>query len=68
MSPMLRKRRDARRTSANRLLAEPIETGIQSNESEKNKFFEQAYRLSTSSDPVERKRIREALARMTFGE
>jgi hypothetical protein len=57
-----------RKTSTNRVLVELIETGIQSKESEKSKFFELADRLSATSDPAERKRIKELLARMTFGE
>ncbi len=57
-----------RRTSTNRVLVELIETGIESKEAEKNKFFELADRLSASSDSAERKRIKETLARMTFGE
>jgi hypothetical protein len=55
-------------TSTNRVLVELIETGIESKEAEKSKFYELADRLSATSDPVERKRIKEALARMTFGE
>jgi EAL domain-containing protein (putative c-di-GMP-specific phosphodiesterase class I) len=58
----------SRRTSTNRVLVELIETGIESKEAEKNKFYELADKLSGSSDPVERKRIKDALARMTFGE
>ena len=57
-----------RRTSTNRVLVELIETGIESKEAEKSKFYELADRLSATSDPVERKRIKEELARMTFGE
>jgi len=57
-----------RKTSTNRVLVELIETGIQSKEAEKAKFFELADQLSATSDPVERKRIKEILARMTFGE
>jgi hypothetical protein len=57
-----------RKTSTNRVLVELIETGIESKESEKSKFFELADQLSATSDPVERKRIKEMLARMTFGE
>jgi hypothetical protein len=45
-----------------------IETGIESKEAEKSKFFDLADQLSATSDPVERKRIKEILARMTFGE
>ena len=57
-----------RNTSANRVLVELIETGIESKEAEKSKFFDLADQLSATSDPVERKRIKEILARMTFGE
>jgi hypothetical protein len=57
-----------RKTSTNRVLVELIETGIESKEAEKSRFFELADELSATSDPVERKRIKETLARMTFGE
>lgn len=57
-----------RNTSTNRVLVELIETGIESKEAEKSKFFELADRLSATSDPAERKRIKERLAQMTFGE
>jgi hypothetical protein len=55
-------------TSTNRVLVELIETGIESKEAEKSKFFDLADQLSATSDPAERKRIKETLARMTFGE
>jgi metal-responsive CopG/Arc/MetJ family transcriptional regulator len=57
-----------RKTSTNRVLVELIETGIESKEAEKSRFFDLADQLSATSDPVERKRIKEILARMTFGE
>lgn len=57
-----------RKTSTNRVLVELIESGIESKQAEKNKFFELADQLSTTSDPAERKRIKDQLARMTFGE
>ena len=57
-----------RKTSTNRVLVELIETGIESRESEKQRFFELADQLGAASDPAERKRIKETLARMTFGE
>jgi hypothetical protein len=56
------------RTSANRVLVELIETGLESREAEKSRFFELAERLSSTSDPKERQRIKQQLARMTFGE
>jgi hypothetical protein len=50
------------------VLVELIETGIESKESEKSKFLELADQLTATTDPVDRKRIKEILARMTFGE
>jgi hypothetical protein len=58
----------ARRTSANRLLVDLIEAGIRSKEAEKQRFFVLANRLSESADSDERQRIKEELARMTFGD
>jgi hypothetical protein len=57
-----------RKTSTNRVLVELIETGIESKEAEKSRFFELADQLSQTCDPAERKRIKEKLALMTFGE
>ena len=47
---------------------ELIETGIESKEAERSRFFELADQLSATSDPAERKQIKEKLAQMTFGE
>jgi len=57
-----------RKTSTNRVLVELIEAGIESKEAEKSRFFELADQLSATSDPAERKKIKEILARMTFDE
>ena len=54
-------------TSANRVLVELIETGLESKEAEKRRFLELAERLGSSTDAEERKRIKKELARMTFG-
>jgi hypothetical protein len=40
---------------------------IRSKATGKNKFFKLAGKLSACSDPAKRKRIKVALARMTFG-
>jgi predicted DNA-binding protein len=56
------------KTSANRVLVELIETGLESKEAEKRRFFKLADQLSTSTDRAEQRRIKEELARMTFGE
>ena len=57
-----------RRTSANRVIVDLIETGLEAREREKKEFFELADRLAHSSEPAEQKRLKEELARMTFGE
>jgi hypothetical protein len=56
-----------RKTSANRVLVDLIEAGLQSKESEKERFFSLVSRLTEASDPAERDRLKEELARMTFG-
>ena len=56
------------RTSANRVIVELIETGLEVREQEKKQFFELADRLVRSSDASEQQRLKEELARMTFGE
>jgi len=44
-----------------------IEKGLDAKEAEKRRFFELAERLQTSKDPAEIDRLKEDLARMTFG-
>lgn len=55
-------------TSANRVIVELIETGLEARAQEKKRFFELADRLGGSRDPAEQRRLKEDLARMTFGE
>jgi len=55
-------------TSTSRVITELIESGLDAREQEKQRFFEIADRLSRSRDPEEQKRLKEELARMTFGE
>ena len=56
------------RISANRVIVDLIETGLEAREREKKTFFELADRLAESSDESERKRLKAELARMTYGE
>jgi predicted DNA-binding protein len=56
------------KTSTNRVLVELIETGLESKEAEKRRFFALADRLSISTDEKERERIKKELAKLTFGE
>jgi len=57
-----------RRTSANRVIVDLIESGLEAKEREKIAFFDVADRLAQTSDDAEQKRLKEELARMTFGE
>ena len=57
-----------RRTSANRVIVDLIESGLEAKDQEKATFFELADQLARTSDQAEQKRLKEELARMTFGE
>ncbi|HZI66602.1 MAG TPA: hypothetical protein VFF17_08560 [Thermoanaerobaculia bacterium] len=50
------------------MIVELIETGLEEREREKRTFFELADRLAHTSDPSEQSRLKEELARMTFGD
>ncbi|HEV8241491.1 MAG TPA: hypothetical protein VGS57_19165 [Thermoanaerobaculia bacterium] len=56
------------RTSANRVIVDLIESGLAAQEQEKALFFELADRLSQSPSRAEQQRLKEQLARMTFGD
>ena len=57
-----------RRTSANRVIVDLIESGLEAKDREKIAFFDLAERLAHTSDRAEQERLKEELARMTFGE
>lgn len=56
------------RMSANRILVDLIETGLEAREQEKKRFLDLADRLASTNDSQEQSRLKEELARMTFGE
>lgn len=56
-----------KKTSANRVIVDLIGAGLDAREREKKLFFDLADRLTRSSDAAEQKRLKEDLARMTFG-
>jgi len=58
---------EKRKASANRVLVDLIEAGLRSKDMEKETFFALANRLSESTNPAERRRIKKELARLTFG-
>jgi metal-responsive CopG/Arc/MetJ family transcriptional regulator len=57
----------AQRTSANRVIVDLIESGIEAKEREKQQFFTLTAQLTESKDVAERERLKKELARMTFG-
>lgn len=56
------------RTSANRVLVDLIEAGLDARDAEKRRFLELADRLATSQDEKERAKLKDELAGMTFGD
>lgn len=56
------------RTSSSRVIVELIESGLEARDREKKEFFELADRLARSSDASEQARLKEELARRTFGD
>lgn len=58
----------SRKASANRVMVDLIQEGLEAAENERRLFFELADRLSVATDPAERQSLKAELARMTFGE
>jgi hypothetical protein len=56
-----------RKASANRVLVDLIKNGLESAENERRHFFDLTDQLIAATDPAERQRLKEELARMTFG-
>jgi hypothetical protein len=57
----------ARRLSANRMLLELIENGIQAEKRKEQEFFDLAERFRSATDPEEVKRLGNQMGRMLFG-
>ena len=57
----------SRKASANRVLEDLIKSGLEAAENERRRFFNLTDRLIASTDPTERQRLKEELARITFG-
>jgi hypothetical protein len=56
------------KTSTSRVIVALIESGLDAKEQERRRFLEIADRLGRSRDTEEQKRLKDELARMTFGE
>ena len=57
----------AGRKSASRVLVDLVEAGLAAKEAEKRRFLDLADRLARSDDLAEQTRLKEELARLTFG-
>ena len=57
----------ARRLSANRVLLELIENGMEAEKRKRNEFFDLAERFRSATDPEEVKRLGDQMGRMVFG-
>jgi hypothetical protein len=57
-----------RKVSANRVLVDLIEAGLEAKASEKQRFLALARRFKESSDPRESEQLREELSDLIFGE
>jgi hypothetical protein len=56
-----------RRLSANRMLVELIENGIEAEKQKQQEFFDLAERFRKATDPQEIKRLGDQMGRMVFG-
>ena len=56
-----------RRVSANRMLVELVEEGIEAQKQKEKAFFELAERFRAAADPKEVERLGEELGQMVFG-
>ncbi len=57
-----------RRLSANRMLVELIENGIEAEKQKQQEFFDLAERFRNATDPEEVKRLGDRMGRMVFGD
>jgi hypothetical protein len=57
----------ARRLSANRMLLELIEGGMEAERRKQQEFFDLAERFWSAADPEEVKRLGDRMGRMVFG-
>jgi len=58
----------ARRLSANRMLVELIENGMEAERRKQREFFDLAGRFRAATDPEEVKRLGDRMGRMVFGD
>jgi hypothetical protein len=57
----------ARKLSANRMLVELIENGVEAEKRKQQEFFDLAERFRRATDPAEVRRLGDQMGRMVFG-
>ncbi len=57
-----------RRVSANRMLVELVEEGIEAEKRKQQEFFDLAERFRSATDPKEAERLGHEMGRMVFGD
>jgi hypothetical protein len=67
VAAQLRRMARSRRLSANRMLVELLENGIEAERRKQQEFFDLAERFRKATDPEEVKRLGDQLGRMVFG-
>lgn len=67
VAAQVRKLAKSRRCSANRVLVELIENGIEVEQRKQEEFFKLAERFRSATDPTEISRLGDQLGRMVFG-
>jgi hypothetical protein len=67
LAAQVRSMAKARRRSANRMLVELIENGIEAEKRRQQEFFDLAERFRSATDPEEVKRLGDQMGRMVFG-
>ena len=57
----------SKKTSANRVIVDLVESGLEAQELEKKRFFDLAERFRSATDPKDLERLGNELGRMVFG-
>jgi hypothetical protein len=68
VATQVRKLAKSRRLSANRMLVELIENGMEAEKRKHEEFFKVAERFRTATDPEEVRRLGDQMGRMVFGD
>lgn len=68
VAAQVRKLAKTRRLSANRMLVELIENGMEAEKRKQQEFFDLAERFRSATDPKDIKRLGNEMGRMVFGD